>query len=314
MLRKLSLIVAAVVASVSLSGNVALANGQPALPSGDTLFEVPCADSAPVYQLHQLDFENNARVAVGTGAGSTRENECASQGAILPGTDWFYFIDFGSIGLPLVRVNLVSGAAEVIGETTDSANSANLYSLTIGPDGRAYALSDQYLYTVNLTTGASAINIDYDFGAESAGAPYGFAYDPTTEKFYVVDSGILFEFDVTTGIATRTDFNDGDEVDPNDVEWTGSMAFDSSGSLWMNGSGNYVSSTTLENFAASQAWEKTSAFSPDVYSESLALVRTESPDDDSEGLAATGADNLAMLGLAGALLVGTAVIVRRRRA
>ncbi len=302
MFRKLSLFVAAVMASVSLSGNVALANGQPTLLPGDTLFEVSCDSSDNTHQLYQLDLENNARVAVGTGSGST-SGDCASQGAILPGSDWFYFIDLWNTGQPLVRVNLGSGAVEIISETNYLGQSANLHSLTIDSDGSAFALSDERLFAVNLTTGALTLIGDYDYGFESAGSPFAFAYDPTTDKFYVADSGMLSEIDVATGVATRIGYR-GPSV--------ASMAFDSGGALWLNGHGNYVSTTTIDGFSQ---WEQTSAFSPNVNSESLAIINLpESPEDDPEGLAATGADNLAMLGLAGALLVGTAVIVRRRRA
>lgn len=275
------------------------------LPEGDSLFIVECDNSVNDNQLYSVDAVAATVTAVGDGQGSPSEDDsCASQGAQLPGTDWFYYVDWDGVD-SLDRVNLVTGENEEIGViTVDGTPSSITYSMTIGPDGAAYILDYDYLYSVDLETGAATQLSAPNFYDEYSGYPYAFAYDYTTEKFYVVEDadGAMYELDPATGNKIEMSYNAVYDVY--------SMSFDSAGNLWMNGSGNYVSVAALADFGDSSAWVDSSDLTPSVYSESI-WVSFEVP----SSLGDTGF-SVAPLAALGALTVagGVALAVSRRRA
>jgi hypothetical protein len=282
----------------------------PTLPSGDRMFQMPCDSGATNdFQLFDLDLSSEDLVPVGNGSGVNGGNDCASQGAILPGTDWFYFIEWTGAVDTLVRVDVSTGEVDVIGAMRDEGSHASLYSLAIGPNGNAYALSYDYLYAVNLDTG-DLVQLNepavYDL---NEGYPYGFAYDPTTEHFYVVEDGggELLRLNVSTGDMTS--------IATNDNHWVGSIAFDSDGYFWFNGIGANVRRSSLQTFGDNSSILATGNILLEgnpVFSESLGILRPEATDDDSEGLAPTGSTDVsALAALAG--LAGLAAVAIRRR-
>ena len=294
-----------IVAGASLAllfAPVAPASANPTLPAGDALYEMSCDGNINGFQLHSLNTSDNTRTAIGTSTGSL---ECALQGAVLPGTNWFYFI---AVGTPnrLVRANLTSGLTEVIGELRQEGVARSALSLAIDDNGNTYALTNDTLYSVNLSTGALTNPVVANTNDLAGGSPYGFAFDPKTNKFYVAEDGGggLYWLNVGTGVftlvATNTDY------------WVGSMAFDSNGYLWVNGDTNQVSRVAISDFGNSANWIDSAALSPNVYSESLAIARPAS-DDDEEGLANTGSADATPYLLGGLLAAGIALAIRRRR-
>ena len=257
-------------------------------------------------QLYGVDPGSAELTAVGDGQGAPSEDSsCASQGAQLPGTDWFYFVDWDATD-SLDRVNLVTGEHQEIGEITVNGAPENItYSLTIGPDGTAYILDYDDLYTVDLETGAATYLSSPNFYDEYSGYPYAFAYDYKTEKFYVVEDGdgAMYELDPATGNKVEMDYNED--------YWVASMAFDSEGDLWINGDNNGASTVALADFGDSNLWIDTDTFSPSVYSESIWVSGPRAADE----LAETGFSPAPLFaGAALATAAGVAIVRSRRRA
>lgn len=284
---------------------VAPASANPTLPAGDVLYEMSCDFGADGFQLHSLNTSDNTRTAIGTG---TAGSECGSQGAMLQGTNWFYFVEDSPTGL--VRTDVTSGLTEVIGEFREEGAVRQVQSLAIDDNGNAYALNKQTLYSVNLTTGALTSVAAASLFEDLRGNAYGFAYDPTTDKFYVGHNGGdgLYSLNMSTGeytlIATNFDY------------WTGSMSFDSDGYLWVNGDTNQVSRVAISDFGNSANWIDSAALSPNIYSQSLVIARApsgEGGDDEGESLAATGSADATPYLLGGLLAAGIALAIRRRR-
>jgi LPXTG-motif cell wall-anchored protein len=297
-----------IVAGVSfalLFAPVAPASANPTLPAGDVLYEMSCDGMINGFQLHLLNTSDNTRTAIGTATGAV---QCASQGAILPGTDWFYFTDFADT---LVRADVTSGLTEVIGDLRDAGVARDIDSLAMDDNGNAYALSGETLFSVDLSSGNLTSVAAANFATLTGGMPIGFAYDPTTDKFYVAEDGEsnLYSINISTGaltfIATNSDY------------WVSSMSFDSDGNLWVNGGHSYVSRVAISDFGNSANWIDSAALSPNVYSESLAIARLASNDeensDGSESLANTGSADAAPYLLGGLLAAGIALAFRRRR-
>lgn len=296
-----------IVAGASLAlllAPVAPASATPTLPAGDVLYEMSCDGDVSGHQLYSLNTSDNTRTAIGTGTGSTT---CALQGAVLPGSNWFYFI---SVGTPksLVRTNLTSGSTEVIGELREEGADRDTSSFAIDDNGNAYALTYDTLYSVNLSTGALTNPVAANTYDLAGGYPYGFAFDSKTNKFYVAEDGGggLYWLNIGTGgftlIATNSDY------------WVGSMTFDSNGYLWVNGDTNQVSRVALSDFGNSANWIDSAPLSPNFYSESLAIARPASSDDDEdESLANTGSTDATPYLVGGLLAAGIALALRRRR-
>jgi LPXTG-motif cell wall-anchored protein len=281
---------------------VAPASANPTLPAGDVLYEMSCDGMINGFQLHLLNTSDNTRTAIGTATGAV---QCASQGAILPGTDWFYFTNFADT---LFRADVTSGLTEVIGDLRDAGVARDIDSLAMDDNGNAYALSGETLFSVDLSSGNLTSVAAANF-ATFGGTPNGFAYDPTTDKFYVAEDGDsnLYSLNMSTGgltfIATNSDY------------WVGSMSFDSDGNLWVNGDGNQVSRVAIGDFGNSANWIDSAALSPNVYSESLVIARPASNDeeDENESLANTGSADATPYLLGGLLAAGIALAFRRRR-
>jgi LPXTG-motif cell wall-anchored protein len=302
-----------IVAGASLAllfAPVAPASANPTLPAGDVLYEMSCDGDVNGFQLHSLNTSDNTRTAVGTG---TAGFKCGRQGAMLQGTNWFYFVESGD-GFPysLVRTDVTSGLTEVIGEFREEGAARWVVSLAIDDNGNAYALNGQTLYSVNLTTGALTSVASASPFEDFRGNPNGFAYDPTTDKFYVGHNGGdgLYSLNMSTGaytlIATNSDY------------WVGSMSFDSNGYLWVKGDYNLVSRVAISDFGNSANWIDSALLSPDVYGESLVIARTPSGgggggDDEDESLANTGSTDATPYLVGGLLAAGIALAFRRRR-
>lgn len=295
-----------------LGASPAQADVAPILPSGDELFEMTCDSGSNDRQLFSLDLVALARDSVGSGTSvSALAEDCGTQGAILPGTDWFYFVD-GQSG-DLVRADLNTGTIEVIATVLKNGSAVTVYSLAIGPDGSAYMIGVAHkLYSLNLASGAltelGAVNLP-------TGTTYGFAYDAVTDDFYVAESGhgTLSTLDIATQTATLVGTNAG--------RFIGSMSFDSDGNLWVNGDfGGAVSQTTLADFGTPANWKNSDGMSPDLYSVSL-VVRHGSAssggggggDDEDESLANTGSADATAYLVGGLLSAGIALALRRRR-
>lgn len=282
----------------------------PTLPAGNVLFQVTC-DSADANdrQLMIADIVGGSNSLLGDGTGANTLGDCGLQGALAPGTDWFYYND-GTNRDTLVRVNVVTGDVEEIGAIREDSSPRDIYGIAIGPDGIAYALSYDYLYTIDLLTGELTYLNEPDVYGQNEGYPYGFAYDPKTRKFYVAEDGDgeIFSLDVSTGLLTSVNIN-GDF-------WIGSMVFDSAGYLWFNGDDFKLRRATLRTFNDNATILETADLyvgGTSVYSESLGIVRPPVTEDESEALAPTGSSDVTgFAALAG--LVGLAAVWMRRRA
>jgi hypothetical protein len=274
----------------------------PTPPSGDKLFEVSCDSTTNDHQLHSLNVRAGTRTPIGNGSGGIFGSGCARQGAIKPGTDWFYFPDVDLQALS--RVNLVSGEIELVAPVLNNTEPVRLASLAIDDEGNAYGLTRSNLYSLDLLTGAVSDEKPADIVALSGGFPNGFAYDGKTNEFYVVENqGGLFRLDVSTGdltlLATNPDF------------WVASMAFDSRGRMWVNGDDG-LANLNLANFGNSARWSYIPDLSPDVHSESLAIRRPQT--STNENLANTGVAEIAPMVIVGLGVAVLAFAIRRRSA
>jgi hypothetical protein len=286
-----------------LSSTVAHGTEAPTLPAVDAMYEISCDAAINNWQLYALDLSALTRTAIGDGTGTTTGEECALQGALLPGTDWFYYPD--NFQAFLMRVNVVTGGVEQVGAWGES-----IYSLAIDDEGNAYALTYDTLFSVNLETGALTELVEADTYGMDEGYPYGFAYDPKTDKFYMAEDGedSLYTLNISTGEFTF--------VADQDAYFLGSIAFDSDGYLWTNDGqvSALVRRVPLSGFGDAPAWEETATMTPSVASESLIIARGEPVDSDAESLATTGSIDPLPLVAFGAMLAGTAAVIRRRSA
>ena len=303
-MKKLLTVLLGAAFAVSASPAVAVA---PTLPAGDFLFQVECDEDLNDRQLLGVDLDIEELVLIGDGDGAG-DLGCVAQGSMDPGTDWFYFVDWYIAGDTLARVNVVSGVVEEIGLMLDEGAEAQIISLAIGPDGNAYALSDENLYGVNLDNGDLFLLNRPNVAALNGGSPYGFAYDPTTEHFYVAEDGDteIHQLNVETGELSY--------VTENSDFWIGSMAFDSEGYFWFNGNDSKVRRGSLLNFDDSANVLATGDLlleSEVVYSESIGISRAEIDDSDTEDLAPTGSTDLGGLAVLAGLAAIAALAVRR---
>ena len=311
-LTKILLPMTAVVTLLGVTTSPALAAGEPALPANDKLYIVECDTDVTELQLFGLNPESGVPTEIG--AGAPGETYCGFQGAQQPGSDWFYFFNNASY---LQRVDLITGVNETIAQFTLNGNPyTNAYSLTFGPDGTAYVLSYDDLYTVNLDTAVLTYLSSPEFYDEYSGYPYAFAYDYVTEKFYVVEDGdgALYELTPSTGAKVELAYNDDYDVL--------SMAFDANGDLWSNGEGDFVSKVALSSFGDSNAWQDSPNIlvnSVGLYSESLwvspVFTTPELPDTvvTTPELPDTGLSISALVGVGALLLVvGVSIVAVRR--
>lgn len=300
-----------IVAGASLAllfAPVAPASANPTLPAGDVLYEMSCDGAINGFQLHSLNTSDNTRTAIGTSTGSV---ECALGGTILRGSNWFYF----KARINLFRTDVTSGVTEVIGEFREEGADRDIKSLAIDDNGNAFALSEEALFSVDLSSGNLTTVAATNFATLTGGTPLGFAYDPTTDKFYVAEDGDgnLYSLNMSTGALTF--------IASNSDYWVGSMSFDSNGYLWVNGDTNQVSRVAISDFGNSANWIDSAPLSPNVYSESLVIARApsggsgddEDNSDGSDSLANTGSADATPYLLGGLLAAGIALALRRRR-
>ena len=297
------LVIGGAALALVLSSTVAHGTEAPSLPAVDAMYEISCDAEINNWQLYALDLSALTRTAIGDGTGTTTGKECALQGALLPGTDWFYYPD--NFQAFLMRVNVVTGGVEQVGAWAES-----IYSLAIDDEGNAYALTYDTLFSVNLATGALTELVEADTYGMDEGYPYGFAYDPKTDKFYMAEDGedSLYTLNISTGEFTF--------VADQDAYFLGSIAFDSDGYLWTNDGqvGALVRRVPLSGFGDAPAWQETATMTPSVASESLIIARGEPVDSGAETLAPTGSIDPLPLVAFGAMLAGAAVVIRRRSA
>ena len=297
--RRIALASLGALAILGLTASPALAVGAPSLPSQDKLFVIECDNTETPLQLFGVDPVAGLATEIGSGDGA--ETYCGYQGAQMPGTDWFYYFNNSSI---LQRVDLSTGANETIGAFSVAGSPyGDASSLSIGPDGTAYVLAYDDLYTLDVTNGELTYLSTPNFYDEYSGYPYGFAYDYVTAKFYVVESGdgALYELVPATGDKVELTYNGDYNVY--------SIAFDSEGNLWANGDGNFVSKMALADFGNSAAWQDSADLG--FYSESIWV----SPVFAAKELPDTGVDATVAVGLAGAFaILGVTLVATRRRA
>jgi hypothetical protein len=311
LMKKLTMTLAgaATLALVGFAATPAFAVSGPTLPANDKLYVMECDVRVTSLQLFGVDPESGVATEIGTG--NPGESTCAWQGAQMPGTDWFYYFAQDRY---LQRVNLTTGANEVIGKLSLNGDPYNGgYSLAIGPDGTAYVLDYDDLYTVDVSTAALTYLSSPNFYDEYSGYPYAFAYDYTTEKFYVVEDGdgALYELAPSTGDKVELSYNEDYDVY--------SISFDANGDMWANGNGNYVSKTTIANFGDSAAWQDSPIVlsgTQEFYSESLWVTpKFPAQDDSTPELANTGLNVAGFAALAGLLTIaGVSIVAVRRRA
>jgi LPXTG-motif cell wall-anchored protein len=301
-LTKILLSATAVVTLIGVTSSPALAVGGPVLPANDKLYLVECDSDFTELQLFSLNPESGVPTEIGEGAPG--ETFCGFQGAQQPGSDWFYFFNNASY---LQRVDLITGVNETIAQFSLNESVYNsAYSLTFGPDGTAYVLSYDNLYTVNLETAELTYLSAPNFYDEYSGYPYAFAYDYVTEKFYVVEDGdgALYELTPSTGDKVELTYNEDYAVL--------SMAFDANGDLWINGEGDFVSKVALASFGNSDDWQD----SPEIFVDSVGLYSESlwvSPVFATPELPDTGLSASALVGLGALLLLIGASIVSVRR-
>ena len=190
---------AAVLIGLGASPASALISPTPtgALSPGSALFAIDC-DNTPG-QLYSVDVSN----AVGTkiGIGSNIDNStCAYGGAWDQATNSAYYVAYkGGSGI-LASVDLSTGVSTQVGALLSGSTAKLIQSIAVGVDGSAYAIDDAgELYTLNLSTGALT-----PVASTGNGNLWGFAADPVTRVFYVLDytSGVYSTIDLSTAVLT----------------------------------------------------------------------------------------------------------------
>jgi hypothetical protein len=276
------------------------------LPGNDLMFQVSCDGSHNRNQLSQVNLATSRLSVIGVGDGSPGQ-ACASQGAFAA-EGWYYFVDYYQDDR-LRRTNLETGEIDVIGTLHDESGNRNIQSIAVGPTGDVYAIGSHNLYHLNIADASLTLATAIDDTGLTLGGMYGFAYDPTTQKFWVADdSGAgLYKLNVDTGHLTF--------VASNPDYWVGSMDFDSDGNLWFNGDGDYVARVAPSQFGDSSKIRQSDPLiyeTDNIYSESLLIVRDPIPEKKPEGLAYTGAADVTWILWLAAFAVIGAVVLRRR--
>lgn len=199
----------------------ALSASAATVPADDLLYAADCVPGGVAGRLWAVDPDSAAMTTIGT---TDVDGQCAASAAYDPKTGTAYVVLKGS-GFPslgLASVDLASGVATTV--TPDFPAE----SLAIGPDGRAYALHDTGLYSVDLLSGATAylgpLAID-GFGS--------LAVEPTSGVFYAVTTtlGLVYEVDVETLGATLIGNVESANLDRGDVG-VNSVQIDAAGRWW----------------------------------------------------------------------------------
>ena len=314
-MKPLSAVLAATgAAALILIGASPAAAAGSSIDPGDSLYAIDCDDTVyNDWQLMKVEPSTAASTPIGDGSGSTSEDffACAGQPAYNSSTGKSYYIQWQYDTDPqqyfLASIDLATGDSTTIGEFFYIDGEFPTYpyveSMAIGLDGSAYAFSQGFLWSVDLSSG-ELTPID-----ESLSNTYAFAVDPTTGIFYAIDSsnnrysvssdGSYIYLDTVTLPAETTIY---------------SLQIDGGGRFWIEvDDSNLDSDAGLWSFAPADAATPTYSgeFIDDpYYTEALLIV-------PGAALAATGADfgGVAPLAAGGAALAlaGVALLALRRR-
>jgi hypothetical protein len=190
--------------SIGVVASPAAAAGGRSLPEGSSLYAVQCDDEnlAPL-ALFSLDTITAAATPVGPGTPAS-DADCAGQAAWNPVTStayvtvWYYEGEIVPIPAVLATIDPTTGVSSPVAPFTLAGEFHDVDSIAIGNDGAAYAIDDDFLYSLDLANATLT-----ELGDLSDGAFYGFSVDPTTGAFYAIQpSGDIFTIDVVTHTAT----------------------------------------------------------------------------------------------------------------
>jgi len=304
------------------------AHAAPALlPGTDTVFTIECdqaGETIPALQLFSVDPTTAALTSIGAGDPSVTDSNCAGPAVTDPVTDAVYFIDQSRDNASLTSISPTTGSSSVIAEfrlASDGTTTIYPDALAIDPAGEAYAVRSGELYSLDLATALLELIGDGDSGADRI---YALAAHPVTGTIFGVSSNgpsELFSFDPVSGEATSIV-----SISQTNIY---SMAFDSTGTLWLTNYNNASDETELatvdiDDWNATYATVASMTLVSDptysgFYVQSLFITSTawpEATDPDQPGgpvdpepeLAATGATmQVSVLVIGGALLLALGI-------
>lgn len=279
------------------------------------MYSIACDDGYPNMQLFSVDAATGASTTIGTGDGVVG---CASQPAWDATTNTAYYVMFDFPRSILATINTTTGSTTTVDYFTDTDaepdESPFVQAIAIGVDGDAYAFTDDYFYSLELSTGTLK-----PLGAVATEL-LGFSVDPTTGLFYAVDvAGNVYSVDVTDGTLLLVDSAN---FGPDFVTY--SLQIDSAGTFWYASWNDEIGELELWSTGPEVAGtEELSGFfedeSNEYFHEALLVTRSiEAPLPAAPVLANTGADSTSALfigaGALGALGLGAMLFVSRRRA
>jgi hypothetical protein len=220
----------------------------PALPAGSSLYSLSCDDNFENLTVFSVDVSTAA--ATQLGPGSPEVDNCSYQAAYDAATGISY-VDAG--GNELATVDLSTGATDPVADFSlavpgEGQQDFNVDAITITPAGLAYAIIDQALYSLDLTT-AVLTEIGTIGGIDEF---YSFASDPSTGELIAISvAGEVFSVDPTTGAGTLL----GQLTIPaEDTVYYYSLQIDTAGVYWLE-----IDVPSGENDYVSQLWSTSRA-------------------------------------------------------
>jgi Putative Ig domain len=229
--RSVSLVLGiAAISAVALAGpaNAVVAR---TIPGGNAMFTISCDDALNPSQLLSVNPASAASTEIGSG--NSGASGCTTAGAWDAATGTAYYEDYDSTGSIYV-IDLTTGASDMDFQPTLGGTSTYIDAMTVDPAGNAYALYNDNLYSMSLSTGDMTL-----IGSTGTDQVYGFAADPTSGTLYGVDSsGNLYSFDATTGASTDVATL---ALTPGNNQY--SLQVDSAGIIWIEND-NYVPSVS----------------------------------------------------------------------
>jgi len=312
-MKKVPALIAALAVAGGLSFAAAPAYAAGTLPDTDLLFAITCDNDPAAF------FSVDPATAVGTliGTDTTVPGDCGGPAAFDPTTGKSYYISWGATG-QLALMDVATGKAIAIGGFA-GGNSPYPDSIAIGNDGKAFVISGDQLYSLDLSTAMLTT-----VGQLADTCLYGFAVDPTTGTYYAVqcDDGTVYTVDV--GTATLAPFGVIDDVDANNDgdQEIYALQIDSAGVWWIESDGDNNESHiwSLAAPAPTSSSAPSGIFSVGgavLYTESLLITRSNIV--VKPALADTGrnasVDGTLVAGTSVLLLsgIGMLFIARRRR-